>query len=160
MKKTRKQIRRDRLWKHWLSFLSKKCYGPDFKEIKDYNPELWRNAFEKFQTYGKSKLTKEEIYNIEPLIAAQKSKEITLTSLAEESMWYWSTGGGWIYPWLGSLQKPIERLFRVAILRTMRKIRDSGSLEFFLSHPGISEETKTRYLKRYLDKNSRMPLRK
>ena len=150
MKRTRKQVKADRLWKHWLHWLSPTPFGPDLKPIPDYNPGTYRNAFERFQTHGPKALTEAERYGITPLIAAQKAKEVFLTSLAEESMEWWAKGHGWIYPWLSTLSfrknsPPMDRLTYVAILRTMRSL-DHDSLGFFLRHPGIAPELKQRYL--------------
>lgn len=150
MKRTRKQVKADRLWKHWLHWLSPTPFGPDLKPIPDYNPGTYRNAFERFQTHGPKALTEAERYGIAPLIAAQKAKEVFLTSLAEESMEWWAKGWGWVHPWASTLSHrnagtPMDRLTYAAIQRTMRSLaRDP--LNFFLRHPGIAPELKQRYL--------------
>lgn len=152
MKKTRKQIRKERQWKHWLYWLGD---GPFFdsnlKEIQGYDPEKYRQAFHKFQTHGVSKLTVEEQDGIKPLVDAQKCKEIFLTSLALESLEWWSCGHGWIHPWRHTVQinktdpKKMDRITLVAIARTIRKIRED-SYGFFARHPGIREDVKARFL--------------
>jgi len=147
--KTRKQIRADRLWMHWLSFLGEP-FGPDLKRIEDYNPETYRGAFERFQTHGRSVLSEDETRGINPLIGAQKSKEVMLTMMAEESMEWWSKGHGWAIPWMHTCatrklgDKPMDRLTYVAILRTMKSIA-KDPVDFFTRHPGISPEIKRRY---------------
>ena len=144
--KSKKQIRQDRLWKHFMSFLDSKVFGPDMRVMDGYNPELWRDAFFRYQAQGPTALTDTELFHIHPLIDAQKRKEITLTGLAEESMEWWSKGAGWIYPWLDTInRKPIDRLFKVACMRTMRTIA-KDSLGFFINHPGINADLKKRYL--------------
>lgn len=144
--RNRKQIKADRLWKHWLYWLPEQCFGPDLKEIENYDPEKYRKAFEHFQTKGRKGLTEEEIYHIHPLIEAQKRKEITLSSLAEESMEWWSNLKGWIYPWLHTIENKgtMDRLTFIAILRTIKSIAKDPH-DFFLRHPGISQQTKHRY---------------
>lgn len=149
-KRTRKQVRSDRLWKHWLSWLGEP-FGPDLKRIEGYNPEAYRAAFERFQTHGKAGLTADELYGIHPLIAAQKAKEVTLTSMAQESMEFWSKGLGWDVPWKHTCRTrkidnpPMDRLTYAAILRT-RKAIEQNPFAFFMRHPGIPEQMKQRYL--------------
>jgi len=147
-RRTRKQVRADRLWRHWLSWMGEP-YGPDFKRIEGYQPEKYRSAFERFQTHGRKGLSEDELYGIHPLLSAQKAKEVTLTSMAEESMEWWSKGNGWAIPWLDTLEKvksgeKMDRLTRVAILRTVKTIAKDPH-DFFERHPGISAELKQRY---------------
>lgn len=151
MKLSRKRIKANRLWKHWLSWMGEP-YGPDLKPIKGYNPDKHRAAFERFQSHGRSKLTAEQLRGIHPLLAAQKAKEVTLTSMAEESMEWWANGNGWAAPWLDTLSRvkageKMDRLTRVAILRTMKTI-EKDPHSFFERHPGISDELKRRYFAR------------
>jgi hypothetical protein len=144
---TRKQVRANRLWKHWLSWLPEKPFDPDLRRIDDYDPKLYRRAFEWFQSNGRRGLTPDQLRGIHPLIDAQKAKEITLTSLAEESMEWWANGWGWIHPWSSTLESGrIDRLTRVAVLRTMKSIEQDPHA-FFERHPGISQEKKWRYFR-------------
>ncbi|MFZ4765828.1 MAG: hypothetical protein ACOYMN_12830 [Roseimicrobium sp.] len=148
-RRTRKQVRADRLWRHWLSWMGEP-YGPDLKRIEGYEPEKYRSAFERFQTHGRKGLSVDELYGIHPLLAAQKAKEVTLTSMAEESMEWWAKGNGWDIPWQHTCDtrkeggKPMDRLTYVAILRT-RKTISKDPHDFFERHPGISAELKQRY---------------
>ena len=125
-------------------------FGPDLKRIEDYEPEKFRAAFEHFQSRGRKGLSTEELYGIHPLVSAQKAKEVTLTSMAEESMEYWSKGWGWDVPWSHTCDtrregaKPMDRLTYVAILRTRKSIAKDPH-DFFERHPGISAEIKQRY---------------
>lgn len=152
-KRTRKRIKADRLWTHWLYWLSPTPFGPDLLPISSYNPELYRSAFDHFQTRGRNGLTDDELRGIHPLIDAQKSKEITLTSLAEESMEWWANGWGWVYPWDHTINtrtegnKPMDRLTLVAILRTVKSIEEDPH-GFFERHPGISDDQKHRHFGR------------
>lgn len=148
MRRTRKQIKADRLWKHWLSWMGEP-FGPDLKRIKNYDPSKFRDAFEMFQTHGRRALSESQLYGIEPLLAAQKAKEATLTSMAIESMEWWSKGGGWAIPWLDTLSRAkegerMDRLTRVAILRTIKSIAKDPH-NFFSRHPGIPDKLKERY---------------
>ena len=147
-RRTRKQVRADRLWRHWLSWIGDP-HGPDLKRIKGYQPERYRSSFERFQTHGRKGLSEDELYGIHPLLAAQKAKEVTLTSMAEESMEWWAKGNGWAIPWYDTLKRvkngeKMDRLTRVAILRTMKSIAKDPH-DFFERHPGISAELKQRY---------------
>lgn len=143
--KTKKQIRQDRLWKHFKSFLDDRIWDSQMGEIHGYDPEPWRDAFFRYQSNGSKGLTADELEGIKPMVDAQKAKEITLTSLAIESMEWWSVGAGWIYPWLDVLNRGVkDRLFKVAIMRTMKNIA-KDSVTFFKHHPGIPEATKQRY---------------
>lgn len=150
-RRTRKQVRADRQWKHWLYWLSPTPFTKGLRPLENYGPEPFRDAFNRFQSSGASTLTPEELDGIHPLVCAQKAKEVFLTSLAEESMEWWSKGDGWIYPWLHTLaerkngEKPMDRLTLVAILRTMKSIQQD-SLGFFLRHPGIKESLRQKYL--------------
>ncbi len=150
MKKTRKQIKSDRLWKHWLYWLADEVFDNNLKKIENYDPEKYRSAMYKWQTYGGKSLTDDELSGVKPLIDAQKAKEIFLTSLAEESMEYWSKGWGWIWPWRHTIDarktdiRKMDRLTYVAILRTIRSI-EKDPHDFFERHPGISDRLKARY---------------
>lgn len=135
-------IRRDRLWKHWKSWLSSPLFDINGNRLDAYDPEPWRAAFERFQSHGKSALTDAEYAGIWPLICAQKNKEITLTSLVDESMEWWANRWGWIYPFLSFLgESGVDRLTRLAVLRIMKGVAQD-SLGFFLRHPGIPEDRK------------------
>ena len=157
MKLTRKQIKANRLWKHWLYWLGDAVpFGPDLKPIPNYNPEQWRSAFERYQTLGSGGISSEALWHIAPLIAAQRSKEVFLTSLAQESLEFWASGFGWSAPWYHTLEcgrsdaRRMDRLTRVAILRTMRSIK-ADPVGFFSRHPGIKQHTKERYFALFLD---------
>ncbi len=144
-RRTRKQVKADRLWWHWLFWLSDTPMGRDLKPIENYRPEEWREPFDRFQSCGASCLSSRELDSIYPLICAQRAKEVVLTSLAEESMEWWAKGDGWIYPWLHTLQtKGLDRLTRVAILRTMKSIA-KDPVDFFNRHPGLTPKTKERF---------------
>ena len=150
MKKTRKQVRSERLWKHWLYWLSESPFGRDMRPLAGYSPEQYRGAFEHFQSSGRKGLTETDLEGIHPLLCAQKAKEVFLTSLAEESMEWWAKGWGWIHPWQHTLDtrregKPLDRLTHVAILRTVKKLA-KDPFAFFQRHPGIPDELKLRYL--------------
>ena len=124
-------------------------FGPDLKPIPNYDPTRYRKAFERFQTHGRNGIIAEDIYGIAPLLGAQKAKEVTLTSMAIESMEWWSKGFGWEIPWLDTLERvklgeKMDRLTRVAILRTVKSI-SKDPISFFERHPGISHELKQRY---------------
>lgn len=142
---SRSALRSNRWWKHILYYLPEKVFGPDLRDLVEYDPNQWRAAFEKFQTHGRKDLSAAELYHIEPLIAAQRHKEVTLTTLAAESLEWWEKGWGWGWPWRAVLEsKPCpDRLTRVAIMRTMKTI-SKDSLGFFQRHPGLSEEAKQR----------------
>lgn len=150
MRLTRQQIRKNRWWKHILFHLPSRIFGPDLREIHGYDPEPWREAFERFQARGRSVLSKEEISGIHPLISAQKCKEILLTSLADECFEWWSNGWGWMGPLDDTLYRkddaPLDRLTRVAILRMKRTMLETAAstsiVDFFSRHPGISESKK------------------
>ena len=148
-KKTRQEVRKNRLWKHWLFWMGEP-FGPDLKRMDGWEAERYRAAFERFQSLGAKALSPDELRGIHPLIAAQKAKEVLLTSLAEESLEYWAKGWGWRVPWqhvcdtrnIG--RKPLDRLTYVAMLRTMKSIA-ADPVAFFDRHPGISTRTKERY---------------
>lgn len=147
-RRTRKQIKADRLWRHWLSWIGEP-FGPDLKPIGNYDPNRFRKAFEHFQTHGRKGLSVEEQHGIHPLISAQKAKEVTLTSMAVESMEWWAKGHGWAVPWIDTLGRvkggeKMDRLTRVAILRTMKSMA-KDPCAFFERHPGIEPELKQRY---------------
>jgi hypothetical protein len=154
--KKRKQIRKDRLWKHWLYWLSDDAFDHNLKKIENYDPEKYRNAMDKWQTHGRKALTDDEFQGVKPLIDAQKAKEIFLTSLAEESAEFWSKGWGWIYPWQHTIDmrntdsKKMDRLTYVAILRTMKSIAEDPH-DFFERHPGIKPEIKDRFFSYRVD---------
>ena len=145
--RTRKQIKSDRLWRHWLYWVGDAIpFGPDLKPIQNYDPNQWRSEFERFQSKGPSGMSSDVLWHIAPLIAAQRAKEVFLTSLAEESLEFWSEGAGWALPWLHTIDtrnrdRPMDRLTYVAILRTMKSIK-VDPLNFFMRHPGISEKRK------------------
>ena len=138
---TRQQIRSNRLWKHWKSWLPSPVFGLDMRRIDSYDPEPWRDAFQRFQTHGRHALTEAEYEGIWPLICAQKNKEITLTSLVDESMEWWANRWGWIYPFADFLAGGGDRLTRLAVMRTMKNIAQD-SIGFFLRHPGIKHDIK------------------
>lgn len=151
-KRTRQHIRSDRLWKHWLYWLGD---NPPFAlnlqgPIPDYKPEDHRKTFEYFQTHGAKTLSSADLVGIYPLLCAQKSKEILLTSLATESMDWWAKSDGWAYPWLHTLdtrkegRNPMDRLTYVAILRTMKNLAKDPH-GFFERHPGIPADLKALY---------------
>ena len=155
MQITRKQIKANRSWKHWLYWLEPEPWGEDGQRIKNYDPEKYREAFNYFQSNGRRGLTDDQVTGIYPLIQAQKAKEITLNMMVEESMYFWSDGGGWRTPWRCTLDlnktdtKKFDRLTLVAILRIMRSI-DADPLDFFARTTSISPQIKIKYYERLL----------
>jgi len=155
----RNKIRKDRVWNNFLYFCNFKKWPAfiNLKEITDYNPEDYREAFERYQTGGKHALKNaQELLYIQPILDGQRQKEILLDSLAEESMEYWAKGWGWIYPWVHTLDMKVDRLTKVAILRSLRTMlgtklncteyHPENILNFFVRHPGIKPKTKKRFL--------------
>lgn len=141
--RAKKQIRKDRWWNHVKAWL-KPPFFINLQPVENYNPELWRDAFERFQTHGASSLSAEEIDGIQPLVSAQVQKEAVLTGHASEALEFWSSGMGWMPPLRDSLERgDYDRLTRVAILRMIRSLRQDA-LGFFQRHPGISQAAKGR----------------
>lgn len=152
---TRKQIRKNRWWKHILGHLPQQIFGTDLRRLENYDPEKWRGAFEDFQSNGLGNLSPEEREGIHPLIQAQRQKEILLTELATECMEYWANGWGWMIPIRSTLdgEPKLDRLTKVAILRMMKTMEENypvGVVDFFCRHPGIKESQRQRYLAVFL----------
>lgn len=126
------------------------------QEVKDYDPEKWRSAFEHYQEKGSKGLSSEELTHIKPIVDGQRIKEITLNGLVTESMEFWANNWGWINPFVATLTTlpKVDRLTKVAILRMMRnmqggikgKYNSNSVMDFFVRHPGISSKTKNHYL--------------
>lgn len=160
---TKQEIRKNRWWKHILSYLPSKVFGFDLRRIQNYNPEQWRDAFERFQSSGIKALMPFEREGIDPLISAQRGKEIFLTAIATECMEFWSNGWGWMIPINDVLQKRVgepslDRLTRVAILRMRKTMLENypvGVVDFFCRHPGIKESQRERYLAVFLANTSK-----
>lgn len=141
-KKLKAQRRRDRLWKHWLRWLGKPPYWSEFREYKDYDANAFRQAFEKYQTHGRSKLSDDEWIGIQPLINGQNQKEFVITGVCEECLEFWSEGLGWLAPLRHSIACEPDRLTKVAFLRIERSIKEKGAEVFLLNHPKISQKKK------------------
>ena len=149
-KKRKRQIRRDRTWNHFLYWLSDLKFHSNFtKWVEPYNPEDHRLDFEEYQSHGARNLTAEQIEGIKPLLDGQVSKEITLNLLVEESMEWWAHGAGWTYPFLSFLSFKNDRLTKVAVLRIKKQLQEDN-IGFWMRHPGISEDSKQKYLSIYL----------
>lgn len=141
-KKQKQQIRKNRLWKHWLRWLGEAPYWDNWHEYKDYDPEKFRDAFEKFQTHGRSVLTDDEWFGIQPLKNGQNQKEFVLTGLCEEALEFWSQNLGWIYPLSHYASQEKDRLTKVAVLRIIKRIEEDGAAKFLLGHPKIPQKRK------------------
>jgi hypothetical protein len=149
MKKTKRQIRQDRTWKHFLFWLGNGPHFINMQQSSDYNPEQWRAAFERYQSQGKSALSNDELAGIQPLIDGQRQKEICLNGHVAESMEWWAWHQGWIHPLRDSLIRGgYDRLTKVAILRMIRSMRDD-LVGFFARHPGLDESVKSRHFAQY-----------
>jgi hypothetical protein len=156
LKQRKKKIKKDRVWNHFLFWCNFK-ENPAFinmQEVKDYDPERWRTAFEHFQEKGSRGLSSEELTYIKPIVDGQRIKEITLNGLVTESMEFWANGWGWINPFIATLtmHPKVDRLTKVAILRMIRnmqggkgKYNPNSVVDFFMRHPGISDKTKNHY---------------
>lgn len=91
-KKLAAKVRKERTWKHFLYHCNFDKFPPfiNNKAVEDYDPEKWRDAFERYQEKGRKALTEEELINIKPILDGQRSKEILLNGLAEESLDFWA----------------------------------------------------------------------
>jgi hypothetical protein len=146
----KKQIRKNRTWKHFLSWLGNAPYYFELKEIKDYQPEKWRDAFERFQTFGPKSLTVEEFIHIQPLISGQKAKEICINGHVEEAMDWWSSLQNWSIPFKDSLLRGgYDRLTRLSLLRIMKSIQEDG-IGFFSKTTSIDGNIKSRFFDTYV----------
>ena len=72
---TRKKIRKERLWNHFKYYIPNRVFGSDLREIRNYDPELYKDKFLDFQSNGRRNLTLEDYENIKPLIDAQGLKD-------------------------------------------------------------------------------------
>lgn len=148
MKRTKKQIKKDRWWKH-IKWWLKPPFFINLKQDENWNPDEWRNAFERYQSNGSKALSEDELNGIQPLIAAQIQKEACLSSHACEAMEFWAAGQGWSIPIWDSLKRGgYDRLTRLALLR-MRRAMENDVIAFFKSHPGIPEAIKERNFLQY-----------
>lgn len=159
IKLTKKEIKNNRLWEHFKSFISYPIFDSKLRKIENYDPEQYKEAFFHFQTHGRKGLTAEQIEGIKPLIDAQKNKEITLNSLIMEIFELDSKNWGWIYPINSILSYKMDRLTRLAILRIKRRLQPKNEfygfgnrLEFYLSHP-IRELWKSEFDKKLVEFN-------
>jgi hypothetical protein len=153
-KQRKKKIKADRLWRHFMYWCDFKNNPPfiNLVEVQDYDPEKWRNAFERFQERGAKSLTTEELQNIKPILDGQRQKEIFLNGIIEEGMEFWSTGHGWWYPLYASFKDCDDRLTKVAIGKIIRNLYGYGkkeydpmaSVDFFLRTPCISDRIKSK----------------
>jgi len=141
-KKAKNQIRKNRLWKHWLYWLGEPPYWDNWHEYKNYDPEKFRDAFEKFQTHGRPALSEEEWFGIQPLKNAQNQKEFVLTGLCEEALEFWAQNMGWVHPLNHYVSTSKDRLTKVAVLRIIKRIQEDGAETFLLGHPKIPQKRK------------------
>lgn len=131
---------------HINRFIDRRWY-PDFQPTDDLVELLYT-----YQTYGKKKLTEEQLKLLEPLKNGQQMKELTLRMNVEEMSYWWSQGWGWIYPinnnieWV-TKEKPIDRIWLLALLRIRKKCLEGGFMEFMLSFTGMDDSLKQRHLK-------------
>lgn len=140
---SKKQIRQNRLWRHFKLFITEPIFDNESRKITNYNPELYKEAFLQYQTSGAKGLSEEQLEGIKPLIDAQKQKEITLNSLVMETFEWDSKGWGWTYPISDVLsRKELDRLTVLAILRIKRQLQNKSGektfvdrLEFYKRHP-------------------------
>jgi hypothetical protein len=163
-KKRKKKFKADRLWKHFMYWCDFKNNPPfiGMKIVQDYDPEMWRNAFEKFQSNGSKYLTQEEMINIKPILDGQRQKEIFLNGIVEESMEFWSTGHGWRIPLYAAFCECSDRLTKVAIGKIIRNMYGHGKKEyqpmaatdFFIRTPSISDRIKSKLLSTRLSLDS------
>lgn len=146
---TRKQIKKNRTWNHFKWWVGDGPHFIDNKEVVDYEPEKWRDAFERYQSYGPKALTTEEHINIKPLLDGQRQKEICLNGHVAECMEWWAHHRGWIWPLRDSLLRgKYDRLTRLAMLRMMRSMSED-IVGFFERHPGIEDDVRQRHFSTY-----------
>jgi hypothetical protein len=137
-----KYIREYRHWQYWSGI-------DDITEIFD--------DFLLIQTYGKRCLSEERYNHIQPLIWAQKTKEITIKNIIEESIEFWLNGEGAIIPILCVFENnkmdgiKMDRKTLKTIIKIYRKILLSP-YDFFTSYTGISKEQKIKMLKMLAEK--------
>ena len=150
----RQQIRKNRIWKHFLYWCNFKENPPfiNLQEIQDYDPEKWRTTFELCQEQGRKKLTSEELLNIKPILDGQRQKEIFLNGIITESMEFWAMGYGWMPPLYASFKECSDRLTKVAIGKIIKNMygdkeyEPHAALNFFLRTSSISERIKSKLL--------------
>lgn len=146
--KQRKKFRNDRFLKHIYNFVDRN-YHKDFiltTEIGD--------SFIKFQTYGATKLTKDQLNSIKPMIYAQKLKEITIKLFVQELAHWWSTNSGWIYPAANTIENITgDWVMKKALLEIKTKIWNSDMVTFLESYTGLTQEQKDKYLNFWLNSN-------
>lgn len=140
--KSKKQIKQDRLWEHFKYFLPDKIFKSDLTKWHNYNPELYKQIFLDYQSYGRKNLTLEQLENIKPLLDGQRQKEIFLNSVVMEIFEWDSKGWGWIYPIDSILSEKLDRLTRLSLLKIRKRLRGKNKnlyfpnrLNFYLSHP-------------------------
>ena len=131
--------KRDQLWRHFVSWLPAVCFRRDQTRWDDYDPEPWRDAFFRFQTHGESRLNKDELDGIWPLICAQKNKEITLNSIVLETMEWDASGWCWFFPLRDILSRQLEPLTRLALTKIHDALDSGGGFggrcEWYMKHP-------------------------
>lgn len=134
MKLTKKQIKQNRLWNHFKSYICYPIFDSKMRKINDYDPEKWRDAFLRYQSLGRRALTEEEIEGIAPLINGQANKEIFINSLVMETMEFDAMGWGWVHPINHTLQTGVDRLTKVALLKIKRRLagynRENGAFKY------------------------------
>ena len=142
VKSSKKEIRNMRLWQHFKYYLPVKVFNSRLSVIEDYNPEIHKNNFFKYQSYGRKSLSESELEGIKPLIDAQALKEIFLNSLVIETLEWDANGWGWIYPINSTLSGKLDRLTRLAILKIKKGLSGdkdeftfADRLDFYQRHP-------------------------
>lgn len=149
MKLSKKQIRKNRTWKHFLFWLGSGPHFIDMKQAKGYNPEQWRDAFERYQSQGPKALSEQELAGIQPLLDGQRQKEICINGHVAEAMEWWASHQGWMHPLRDSLLRGgYDRLTRLSLLRIIRGLTDD-TMSFFQRHPGLDEKVKQRHFLTY-----------
>lgn len=149
MRLSRKIIRQNRLWSHFLYWLGD---GPHFhsdgSRWDDYEPERWRKTFLNFQSNGRRGLSPDEIDGITPLIDGQRRKELTLNSLVIEMLIWDSEGWGYIHPAMHVLETKMDRLTRLSVLRTLNNIRQCEGFGrrvwWYIKHP-VRKKNRTEF---------------
>lgn len=138
---SKKDFRKRRVTRHFSGFIDRHRW-PDFSPTD--NQVKW---FHTLQSEGKKSLSAEQLDSLEPLIWAQKSKEITIKGLVSEMAEWWCKGWGWWYPMEATVTTiKGDWMFKAALLRIRRQIETKGFLGFLESFTGLSFSEKQRYV--------------
>lgn len=150
-KMTKKEIRKKRDSEHWKFWLPDPLFDWEGKKTTDYDADKWIPAFLVFQSHGRGPLSEDEWNGIQPLISGQRNKEITISSIIEESMEFWANGWGCLVPLRHTFDtnktdaRKLDRKTLAAMIKIFRQIRED-SVGFFKRTSAISEDKKTRYI--------------